>query len=143
MPKPRAPGGPAPGTAPAAGLRILLVEDLDMHRCLGQVILEHAGHRVHAVPDGGAAVAAAASGGYDLVFMDVMMPGMDGIAATRAIRALPGPAGRVPIIALTAQTAPEIEAACRTAGMDGFESKPLAAGRVAAVVQAALAAKPG
>jgi CheY-like chemotaxis protein len=71
------------------------------------------------------------AGGFDMVLMDVMMPVMDGLQATRAIRALPAPAGRVSVIGLTASASPDNEAACRAAGMDGFAPKPITPERLA------------
>ena len=62
---------------------------------------------------------------YDAVLMDVMMPRLNGMEATRRIRALPGPAARVPILAVTASAYPEDVAACREAGMDDHVVKPI------------------
>jgi CheY-like chemotaxis protein len=89
---------------------------------------------VDAVGDGREALEAVQARPYDMVVMDMMMPGMDGLEATRAIRALPGPVSRLPIIGLTAAAMPEDEAACLAAGMDGYERKPIAAERLRAAV---------
>jgi CheY-like chemotaxis protein/HPt (histidine-containing phosphotransfer) domain-containing protein len=142
------PQDPAAAEAPDAvgALTVLLAEDNRVNRLVATGILEALGHRVVAVEDGAAALAAVrrgvggpASGDLvlpdlvlpDLVLMDVMMPVMDGLAATRAIRALPGPAGRIPVIGLTANAFREDEAACRAAGMDGFAPKPITRPRLA------------
>jgi PAS domain S-box-containing protein len=120
--------------APAAALqvverrgrsaRILLAEDVAMNQEIVRSILETAGHRVDVVGDGAAAIMAVEAQDYDVVLMDVQMPGMDGVSATRHIRALPGPEGRVPIIAMTANVLPEQIASFRAAGMDGHVGKP-------------------
>jgi PAS domain S-box-containing protein len=104
--------------------RLLLAEDVPLNQELACAILEGAGHSVAVVPDGAAALRAVETGAYDLVLMDVQMPVMDGVSATRAIRALPGPAGRVPIIALTANVLPQQVAEFRGAGMTGHVGKP-------------------
>ncbi len=104
--------------------RLLLVEDVDVNQELAKAVLEVAGHRVDVVADGAAAVRAVAENAYDLVLMDVHMPGMDGLTATRLIRQSPGPASRVPIIALTANVLPEQIASFRSAGVDGHIGKP-------------------
>jgi CheY-like chemotaxis protein len=83
------------------------------------------GHTVDVVADGCAAVEAVATGGYDLVLMDVQMPRMDGLAATRAIRAMPGETGLTPIIALTANVLPDQVAFYRASGMDDHVGKPI------------------
>lgn len=127
--------------APArAGLRVLVAEDVATNRAVALALLKRLGHEAEAVEDGAAAVAAVQARPYDLVLMDIMMPGMDGIEGTRAIRALPGPAGQVPIIAVTAHDSEETERACREAGMNRFESKPLEAERLRAAIDAVLPA---
>lgn len=109
---------------PGRPLRILLVEDNATNRLVAQERLEVMGHRVDMAVSGGEAVAAAAKVTYDLILMDVMMPGMDGMQATRAIRSLPGETRHVPIIALTANVFRHHQDGCREAGMDGFLGKP-------------------
>ena len=133
----------APASAPEAsaevrrGGRLLLAEDDETNRLIATRVLTSAGYVVVSAPDGKAAVAAARAGGYDLVLMDVMMPEMDGLAATRAIRALPPPLGEVPILGLTAN--PEYAAAGGDAGMTGFVSKPFTPADLKESVAAALA----
>ncbi|GJE18129.1 PAS domain S-box protein [Methylobacterium marchantiae] len=109
--------------------RILVAEDVPVNQTLARAVLELAGHSVDVVGDGAEAVAAirATAGGphaYDLVLMDVQMPGMDGIAATRLIRALPAPARTIPIVAMTANVLPEQLAQLTAAGMDDHVGKP-------------------
>ena len=120
---------PVRGDAMAAGtgrkLRILLAEDNATNRLVAVTRLERMGHHVDAVPGGAEAVRQVQEIAYDLVLMDVMMPGMDGLAAARAIRALTEPAASVPIVALTANVFAEHRDACRAAGMDGFLGKPM------------------
>jgi len=108
-------------------LRILVAEDNSTNRLLLTHRLEQLGHRVDAVSDGREALEAVRARPYELVVMDVMMPEMDGLAAARAIRALPGEAGRIPILGLTAAAMPEDEAACLAAGMNGYARKPIGA----------------
>jgi CheY-like chemotaxis protein len=110
---------------PVRAVQILVAEDILANQVLIRGLLEAAGHQVTLVGDGVQAVRAAETGCYDLVFMDLDMPEMDGIAAACAIRALPTPfAAEVPIVALTAGTLPSQEAACRAAGMNDFLRKP-------------------
>jgi CheY-like chemotaxis protein len=115
-----------PGVAQRAGVgaRVLLVEDLAINQELARAVLEGAGHRVRVVGDGASAVAAVREAAYDVVLMDVQMPGLDGLSATRAIRGLGGGAGRVPIVAMTANVLPAQLEACREAGMDDHVGKP-------------------
>jgi signal transduction histidine kinase/ActR/RegA family two-component response regulator len=105
--------------------RILLVDDHPVNRQLGQALLEMLGCQVDLAQDGEQAVQAAAKGGYDAILMDVHMPRMDGLAATRAILKLEGLAGRVPIIGLSADVLPQNIALCRQAGMVEHISKPV------------------
>jgi signal transduction histidine kinase/DNA-binding response OmpR family regulator len=123
-PAPRIVAAP-PGEAP----HLLLVEDVPINQELARAVLESAGFRVDVASDGAEAVTAVearmeAGGAYALVLMDVQMPGMDGLTATRRIRALPAPAGIVPIVAMTANVMPKQVEALREAGMDDHVGKP-------------------
>jgi signal transduction histidine kinase/CheY-like chemotaxis protein len=119
--------------------RVLLVDDHPMNRELGHALLTLAGCEVSTANDGTQALEAARLDTFDLILMDVHMPGLDGLAATRAIRALPGPHGAVPIIALSADVLPEQIARCRAAGMDGHVAKPIRREELIAAVGRALA----
>ncbi|MGA0604123.1 response regulator [Caulobacter sp. KR2-114] len=123
-----APAGPAasaPGTL-ARG-RLLLAEDNEINTLLACTVLEEAGYSVDCVVNGEEAVAAVQAQPFDLVIMDVQMPKMDGLQATRAIRALPGPVALTPILAMTANAMRSDREMCLAAGMDDFVSKPIEA----------------
>ncbi|MBI1402398.1 MAG: response regulator [Porphyrobacter sp.] len=129
---------PAAPSALAAASRILLVEDHDLNRVLMSEMLERCGQEVAIAHDGNEAIAmvidAALRGKlFDLVLMDVQMPGCDGYAATRAIRAEGIGPDVLPIVALTANAFPEDIAAARAAGMQAHLAKPIA---LAALVRA-------
>ena len=131
-----------PANAPVIStkrLRILLAEDNVTNRLVAVTRLEMMGHRVDAVASGQEAIAAVQDVPYDLVLMDVMMPDVDGLTATRAIRALTGPARDIPIVAMTANVFREHRDACRAAGMDGFLGKPVVNDELVAAVAAAVA----
>ena len=115
----------APAQAMLAPIRVLLAEDHATNQYLINAYLRGAGHAVTVVANGRDAVAEAAAGGYDVVLMDVQMPELDGLAATRAIRALPGPEARVPVIALTANAMPGDRDDCIAAGMSDYLAKPI------------------
>jgi PAS domain S-box-containing protein len=129
-------------TLPAGhSLAILIAEDNEINALLARALLTRLGHRPTIATDGEGAVeawlaAARAGTPYDLVLMDVQMPGTDGIAATRRIRSGENENAdrRVPIIALTANALDEEREACMAAGMDGFLTKPLDRERLAAVL---------
>lgn len=110
------------------GLRILMADDAAPNRELVTAILGGLGLSLDTVCNGAEAVEAVRTGVYDLVLMDVHMPVMDGLNATRAIRAMGGAAGRIPIVALTANIQPEQVLRCREAGMDGHVGKPIQVG---------------
>ena len=89
------------------GLRILLVEDVEINQELARAVLERVGHQVDVAADGTEAIVAVQTKQYDLVLMDIQMPGMDGITATRHIRAMDHPSSILPIIAMTANVLPQ------------------------------------
>lgn len=114
--------------------RILLVEDVDINRELACTVLRAAGHTVDVATDGIGAVRAVEAANYDLVLMDVQMPRLDGMMATRLIRCLPGPIAQVPVIALSANVLPDQVEAFRAAGMDDHFGKPFQPQELCAVV---------
>ncbi len=118
----------APEKLPVEGVRVgkrlLLAEDVPLNQDLARAILERAGHTVDVVGDGAAAIEAVQVSAYDLVLMDVQMPGMDGMTATRRIRELGCAAARIPIVALTANVLPQQVSEFRAAGMDDHVGKP-------------------
>jgi len=111
--------------AAARKLRVLLGEDNHVNQRGAAGILKNMGHDVELAADGCEAVDQVQSRTYDLVLMDMQMPRMDGLEATRAIRALPADLGRVPIVAMTANAFSSDREACLAAGMDDFVSKPV------------------
>ncbi len=106
-------------------LRILVAEDNKLNQIIVQTILSKAGHEVDMVGDGAEAVRSVMRVSYDLVLMDVQMPEMDGITATRRIRDLPGEKAEIPIIALTANTMKGDREMYLDAGMTDYVSKPV------------------
>ncbi|PVM83813.1 response regulator [Caulobacter endophyticus] len=110
----------APAAAP--GARVLLAEDNPINALLARTLLEREGCTVDRIASGDEAVAALSRGSYDLVFMDLRMPGLNGLDATRAVRAK---GVDTPILALTADAFDEDRRQCLTAGMDDFLVKPL------------------
>jgi PAS domain S-box-containing protein len=141
---------PPPSMPP---LRFLCADDVPQNLELLVLNLRPLGHEVHTVGDGDAAVAAYAGGGFDVVLMDVQMPGTDGLEATRRIRAWERDHGlpEVPVIALTASVLDKDRQEALDAGMDGFAGKPLdmealmaeVARLLGLVCQAPLATAPG
>jgi signal transduction histidine kinase/DNA-binding NarL/FixJ family response regulator len=108
--------------------RILLVEDVIANRIIIARLLRRTGHMVDTVASGEDAMTEVSRQPYDAVLMDVHLPGMSGIDTARQIRMLPGVAGAVPIIALTATTSAEDTIQCRTAGMNDKVTKPATLG---------------
>ncbi|WP_146346859.1 hybrid sensor histidine kinase/response regulator [Phaeobacter marinintestinus] len=112
------------GSGPKA-LNVLIVEDNEINRQVAQNMLERDGHQVTCTMDGKSGVQAAARSHFDLILMDISMPVMDGLEATRQIRRGDGPSSKSPIIALSANVLPQDQARYSEAGMDAFLSKPL------------------
>jgi len=129
----------APPVVTGKTLRILLVDDNATNRMVAETLCSMFGCTTEPAEDGEEAVAAAASGRFDLILMDIRMPRMDGVAATRQIRALPEPVGRTPIIALTANADSEETASYLGAGMNGVVEKPMKPDQLLQVVRETLA----
>ena len=106
----------------AQGAKVLLAEDNPINAMLARILLEREGAQVERVATGHEAVSALAAGRYDLVLMDIRMPGLDGVAAARALRAK---GITTPVVALTADAFEDDRRACLAAGMDDFLVKPL------------------
>jgi len=114
-----------PVAAPAPGTRVLVVDDVAMNRDIAAAFIRSAGYEVECVEGGAEAVEAVKKADFLVVLMDVRMPDIDGLEATRRIRALDDASHRqVPIVALTAQVFTEQIEACRQAGMDTHVAKP-------------------
>jgi signal transduction histidine kinase/CheY-like chemotaxis protein len=121
---------PAPASEPGPEpegpqIRILLVEDNPTNQLVMRTILSRAGALVEVAGDGAQAVTAADGDPFDAILMDLQMPVMDGLEATRTIRARSGPNRATRIIGLTAAVGPEFERQCREAGMDDYLGKPV------------------
>jgi two-component system, sensor histidine kinase and response regulator len=128
-----APSAPFPSPLPTIG-RLLLAEDGETNQMVASAFLERAGYEVICAVNGREAVEAAEGMTFDAILMDVGMPVMDGLEATRRIRALPPPAGTTPIIALTADAAAEDRQRCLNSGMNDHLAKPLERGQLLATV---------
>lgn len=111
--------------APQAS-RIMVVDDVEMNRALLEIGLQQSGHEVMTFASAPDAILALMEGRmFDIILMDVQMPDMDGLTATRRIRELPGPVSRTPIVALTANVMAGQAEECRAAGMDAHFPKPV------------------
>jgi len=124
--------------ARARGVHVLVVDDNATNRMVAEGLCEMFGCTSECAEDGEEAVEAARSGRFDLILMDIKMPRMDGMEATRAIRALPGPAGEAPIIALTANADPDDAKAYIACGMASVVEKPIKPERLLDAMNAAL-----
>jgi len=124
----------------ARSAHILIVDDNATNRMVAEALCEMFDCTSEQVVDGVEAVEAAKSGRFDLILMDIKMPRMDGVTATRAIRELPGRAGAAPIVALTANADPNDVATYIAAGMQDVVEKPIKPERLAVVLSALLGA---
>lgn len=123
-PGPLAAPTPSRNEAPAAGTKVLLVEDNDTQRSLFEEALGARGFEVEVARNGTEALEKAEAFDPDLIVMDVQMPGMDGLEATRRLRATPA-LSRTPVLALTALVMPGDRERCREAGVDEYLAKPV------------------
>ena len=115
---------PTPSAPVVAGPLVLVVDDHEVNLKLATAILTRAGYRVDHARNGGEAVAKVSGGAHRLVLMDIQMPGMDGVEATRQIRALSTTRRHIPIIALTAHAMAGSRETYLAAGMDDYVTKP-------------------
>jgi CheY-like chemotaxis protein len=133
---PSPPASPTSFRTPAASsLRILLVEDDPASQKLAAYVLQKRGHTVEIAADGRQALSLTQQKAYDVILMDVQLPGMDGLETTAAIRAQNGGRIRPPIIALTAHALPRDRQRCLAAGMDGYLTKPIVAGELLSFIE--------
>jgi CheY-like chemotaxis protein len=124
--------------AASGSIHVLVVDDNATNRMVAEGLCEMFECTTECAQDGVEAVEAARSGRFDLILMDIKMPRMDGVEATKAIRAFPGPAGQVPIIALTANADPEDAKDYLACGMSSVVEKPIKPERLLAAMNAAL-----
>jgi signal transduction histidine kinase/DNA-binding response OmpR family regulator len=122
---------PLPSAAP---LRILVAEDNRINQMLIRALLKGMGHQATMTVDGNEAVEAALTGDYDLILMDLQMPGMGGVEATVEIRRAGGRSGRVPIIAVTAHAMAEVRKEVLASGMQDLITKPIDVKELAAAI---------
>jgi len=120
--------------AAARSLRILCAEDNPYGRVVLNTVLTELGHRVDFVGTGEAAVEAVGHGDYDAVLMDITLPGLDGIAATRLIRGLTPAGARIPIVGISGRSEVSEHAAARAAGMTAYLAKPVSPAAIAALL---------
>ncbi len=127
----------APEELPERGLsgHVLVVEDVKANQLIARAMLLRAGLQVMVADNGQQALDCLQARPLDLVLMDLRMPVMDGLEATRAIRALPAPLGRIPVIAMTANVRDEDRRACVDVGMNDFLGKPIDRGRLLQCLQ--------
>jgi CheY-like chemotaxis protein len=118
-----------------SGVRILLAEDIDLNRRIALRMLERLGYRADTVGNGRLAVEAVRNHPYDLVFLDVHMPEMDGFTAIREIRKFRQNAHRPVVVAMTARAMAGDREQCLAAGMDDYISKPVRLDDIRAVVE--------
>jgi CheY-like chemotaxis protein/two-component sensor histidine kinase len=127
-------GLPAPiastGKPATRSLHILVAEDNEINREVAMGLIKNLGHRVEVVEDGAEAISRLEECDYDLILMDVQMPKLDGIQATKAIRAMPGKKAETVIVAMTAGAMSQDQERCLAAGMNDYISKPVNSDRL-------------
>jgi CheY-like chemotaxis protein/two-component sensor histidine kinase len=123
-------------------LNVLIVDDSEVNRQVAAAFLRRSQHITTEAADGNEAVLLAATEDFDVVLMDMRMPGSDGLDATRRIRSLEGSRGQVPIVAMTANALDEHAEECRRAGMTEYLAKPFTEAELLAIVAKAAARRP-
>jgi CheY-like chemotaxis protein len=132
------PPAESPAPQPARPLRILVAEDNAVNQMLVRQLLANCGHSVEVAATGAEAVAALERSDYDLVLMDIYMPEMDGVAATRKIRSMKSAAANIPIVALTASAMAGDRERYLAAGMTDYVPKPVDSRALLAAIARAL-----
>ncbi len=122
-------------------INVLVAEDNPTNQMILCTMLQQFGHRTNVAANGLQACEMVSRGSFDLVLMDMQMPEMDGLAAARAIRAMPEPWGSVPIVAVTANALADDRERCLAAGMNGFVTKPVEPGQLMTAIRVALAGR--
>ena len=130
-----------PNAHQADALRVLVVDDSAVGRVLAEAALVDLGHVCATARDGRQALQRVIAEDWDLVVSDLQMPEMDGLALARALRALPGERGRLPLIALTGEDPAPSRALCRAAGFDEWLAKPIDTMTLAAAIERVKAAR--
>jgi CheY-like chemotaxis protein len=140
LPEPQAaaPEAEVVAATTAGDIRVLIVDDNATNRMVARTLCEMFGCVAECVESGEAAVESMAAGGFDLVLMDIKMPGIDGVEATRRIRSGGGPGSQVPILALTANADPADAAFYRLCGLNGVVEKPIKPERLLSAMSAVL-----
>lgn len=138
-----APDAAAVDDSPLRSLHVLVVEDNLINQQVATKFLERLGQKVALADNGQAAVESVRTGTYDLVLMDLQMPVVDGITATRRIRALGGINARLPIVAMSANASGKHRRECREAGMNDFVSKPVSLQQLEALLRQYAPGEPG
>jgi PAS domain S-box-containing protein len=124
-------------------LKVLLAEDNPVNQILIKKVLEKSGYEVTVVSNGRMAVHAVSEGAFDLVLMDIQMPEMDGLTATKLIRRNEERYGKhIPIFAMTAHAYKEAEQLCRESGMDGYLTKPISGAKLTKILAKIFTGKP-
>ncbi len=121
-----------------AGRRVLVVDDIASNRLVAATYLRYFGANPVEAPDGATALQCLASGGFDLVLLDMNMPEMDGLQTFAHLRKLPGPTGQVPVIAMTANTLSDHRKLYSDAGINGYLAKPVTPDVAAAEIRRVL-----
>jgi signal transduction histidine kinase/DNA-binding NarL/FixJ family response regulator len=132
---------PLPPIPTTGGWRILVAEDMAVNQMVARGLLEARGHSIDVAADGAEAITKAEENDYDLILMDMQMPRMDGLEATRVIRARGGKLARIPIVAMTANAFGSDQAACSEAGMNDFIAKPVDAEKLHATLDRVMAGR--
>ena len=124
------PSAKPPSNSDHPAAKILVVEDNETNRFVLTHKLETFGYRVACAKDGFEAIEMLQNSEFDLVFMDVSMPGIDGLETTRRIRKLSSDYSKIPIVGLSAHTHDEVRSDCIASGMDEFLTKPASNERI-------------